>query len=187
MAAFSAYLITGGQSEVAAQWRPGESVTAFLRRALASPTSALVVSGARVLDVEFPPDTRPRAVLSAIGGRGERTFGGILSDVLAVMSTATLDRALATLRDKRVIAADEPLSTRRASKDRRWRIADPALRQRLAFVAPALGDVERRRGDLALEHHQRGYAAWRGRAIEPVVRDALWRLLPNTVSRRRAR
>ena len=41
------------------------------------------------------------------------------------------------------------------------------------------GDVERGRGDLALARITAGFEAWRGRAIEPVVRASLERLLPD--------
>ncbi len=177
--AFDATLITGGQPLVAQDWRPGEPPDEFVRRALESPTNALVVAGARVVDTEFPPDTSPRLVLTAIGGRGERTHTTILRALGGAVSAATLDRALTTLTDKRVVTADEPLSTKAGAKDRRWRVRDPALRFWLALVEPLLGDVDRGRPDLALRRWRESYPAWRGRAVEPVVRDALMRLLPD--------
>src|SRR5690606_30914526 len=120
----------------------------------------------------------PRSVLRAIGGRGERTFTGIQQRLMGVLSTTSLDRSLRILADKRVIAADEPLSTRRARKDRRWRVRDPALRFWLAAIEPNLPDVERGRPDLASESLRSSFPAWRGRAIEPVVRESLERLFP---------
>jgi len=177
--AFDATLITGGQPLVAQDWQPGEQPDEFVRRAFESPTSALVVAGARVVDTEFPPDTNPRLVLRAVGGRGERTHATILRALGGAVSPATLDRALTALTNKRVLGADEPLSTRAASKDRRWRVCDPALRFWLALVEPLLGDVDRGRPDLALRRWRESYPAWRGRAVEPVVRDALMRLLPD--------
>ncbi len=99
--------------------------------------------------IEFPETTHARAVLSAIGGRGERTYTGILQTLNGAISPATLDRALSLLSQKRVLAADEPLSTKRATRDRRWRVSDPALRFWLAIVEPALADVDRGRPDLA--------------------------------------
>ncbi|QTE29375.1 DUF234 domain-containing protein [Pengzhenrongella sicca] len=68
---------------------------------------------------------------------------------------------------------------KKADKDRRYRIADPALRFWFAFVEPALAEVDRGRPDLALERVEAGFASWRGRAVEGVVRDALERLLPD--------
>jgi len=174
MTAFDAYLVTGGQPLLAAEWQPGMSPIEFVQKAFASPVSALVGSGARVLDDEFPEVALARPVLRAIGGRGERAFSKIQQT--AGVSQAALERALTVLNDKRIIAADEPLSTRRAAKDRRWRIADPALRFWLSFVEPSLPDIDRRRPDVALANFEDRYRAWRGRTIEPVVREALLRL-----------
>ncbi|MBU6212875.1 MAG: AAA family ATPase [Actinomycetales bacterium] len=178
--AFDAFLITGGLPLVAQEWEHGMSRDDFLRESFTRSTSALVVSGARVLDSEFPETAYSRAVLAAIGGRGERTFSGIHAAIAGgSMSHTTLTASLRTLATKRVVAADEPLSTKPATKDRRWRIADPALRFWLAFVEPALGEVDRARPDLAIARVNRSYESWRGRAIEPVVRSALTRLLPD--------
>ncbi|WP_251152265.1 DUF234 domain-containing protein [Cellulosimicrobium sp. Marseille-Q4280] len=78
-----------------------------------------------------------------------------------------------------MIVADEPLSTKDATKDRRWRVSDPALRFWLALVDPVLPDVDRGRPDLAAARFDAQFASWRGRAVEPVVREALGRLLPD--------
>lgn len=111
-----------------------------MRRGYERPTSALVVSGTRVLDGELPSTSHARLVLTAIGGKGERTHSRILRALDGSISPTTLDRSLGLLTEKRVIAADEPLSTRSATKDRRWRVSDPALRFWLAMVEPALPD-----------------------------------------------
>ena len=47
------------------------------------------------------------------------------------------------------------------------------------FVAPGLDEVDRGRGDVVLERVRRDWLSWRGRAVEPLVRDALERLLPD--------
>jgi AAA+ ATPase superfamily predicted ATPase len=178
---FDAYLITGGQPLVAQEWHRGMTRDEFLLASLSRSTSALVVSGTRVLDSEFGESTHARTVLSAIGGKGERTFTGIHQSMGgAAIAQSTLSASLASLAMKRVVVADEPLSTKAATKDRRWRIADPALRFWLAFVEPALGEIDRGRPDLAMARVKNGYESWRGRAIEPVVRSALERLLPDT-------
>lgn len=179
MDAFDAYLITGGQPLVAQEWERGMSRQGFLQKSFSSSTSALVVAGARVLDSEFPGDMRAHQILRAIGGRGERSFTGI-AQAAGGLPHDQLVKGLSGLAAKRVVAADEPLSARAASKDRRWRISDPALRFWLAFVEPNLGAVDRGRPDLALARVASGFDSWRGRAIEPVVRDALGRLLPDS-------
>lgn len=180
--AFDAYLITGGQPQVVETWAPGMSPEEFLRASFASPHSALVVSGARVLDSEFRDAAIARQVLTTIGGRGERARVNILTgaQTFGPLSGPTLDEKLEELRTKRVVVADEPLSSRPARSDRRWRIDDPALRFWLAFVEPALDEIDRDRPELALKRFESGYSSWRGRAIEPVVRESIWRLVPNT-------
>jgi AAA+ ATPase superfamily predicted ATPase len=180
MEAFDAYLITGGQPLIAREWRAGQSMMDFLRASLDTSTSGLVVSGARVLDSEFPETSLSRQVLTAIGGRGERTFTGIQRAARGEpLNAASLTASLHVLQEKRVVCADLPLSNKSAPKDRRWRIADPTLRFWLAFVEPGLSEIDRGRGDLAVARVAAGFAAWRRRAVEPVVRDALSRLLPD--------
>lgn len=177
--AFDAYLVTGGQPLVLQEWEPGQSLRGFVETSFRRSTSALVVSGMRVLDAEFPESAVSREVLTAIGARGERTFTRIRGAVRGDIAASTLTASLRTLADKRVVAADEPLSVRPAPKDRRWRIADPSLRFWLAFVGPALAEIDRGRPDLAYARVERGFESWRGRAIEPVVRESLARLLPD--------
>ncbi len=174
-AAFDAYLVTGGLPLLCADWSHGTTVEEYLRRALADQTSALVVSAELALAAEFPPVAHARSVLSAIG-TGERTFGTIQRAV--AVSAATLVRALDLLVDKRVVAAEKPLSTS-ASRETRYRVADPYLRFWLYFLGPHIGEVDRGRGDRVLARIAGGWASWRGRAIEPVVREALSRLLPD--------
>lgn len=40
-------------------------------------------------------------------------------------------------------------------------------------------EIERGRGDLALAHIREDWTRWRGRAVEPLVREALARILPD--------
>jgi hypothetical protein len=176
--AFDAYLISGGLPLIVQDWERGMLPRDFLEDSLSRSTSSLFVSGERILSAEFSADARAREVLTAIGGRGERTFTSIQRAITG-MTQVALTKSLKDLQDKRVIAADQPLSIATAAKDKRWRIADPSLRFWLAFVEPSCGDVERGRGDLALARVTAGFEAWRGRAIEPVVRASLERLLPD--------
>jgi AAA+ ATPase superfamily predicted ATPase len=176
--AVDAFLITGGQPLVAQAWERGMSRKDFLTEQLATSLSPLVVSGTRVLDAEFTEASVARQVLTSIGGSGERTFGGIQNARSGALNADTLSRTLRMLEDRGVVASELPVSTRAGAKLRRYRIEDPALRFHLAFVEPALAEVDRGRGDLALARVRAGYKAWRGRAVEPVVREALCRLMP---------
>ncbi|MFI6548562.1 ATP-binding protein [Streptomyces prunicolor] len=179
--AFDAHLITGGLPLVCQEWREGESRTDFLARALDDPTSPLLVSGERVLAAEFPAALQARHVLSVIGS-GERTFGTIAAKAGSAgrpLQPGSLNAALRTLADKRLIAVDTPLSTRPGDRDRRYRVADPYLRFWLAFLERGIPEIERGRGRIVAEAVERGWTSWRGRAIEPVVRESLARLLPD--------
>jgi uncharacterized protein len=178
--AFDAHLVTGGLPLVAREWDAGMRLADYLDAAFSTSTSALVVAGSRALDGEFPEASTARQVLTAIGGRGERTFTGIQNAARGEpLNASTLSTSLRLLAAKGVVAVDEPLSLRSAAKDRRWRIADPGLRFWLAFVEPALAEIDRGRGDLASRRVADAFSAWRGRAVEPVVREALSRLLPD--------
>lgn len=125
---------------------------------------------------EFPTEVQARQVLTAIGS-GERTFTGI-SKRAGDLAATPLRRSLEVLRSKRIVTTDTPLSTR-PSRETRYRVADPYLRFWLRFGEPVIAYVERGRPDLAMERFEREWRSWRGRAIEPVVREALNRLLPD--------
>jgi len=134
---------------------------------------AQALRGERALAAEMAADGQARLVLSTVGA-GERTFTAI-GQKAGGLQQASLSRALALLRDKRVVAADQPLSTK-ASKETRYRVADPYLRFWLTFIGPHMPELERARGDRVLERIRRSWTSWRGRAVEPVIRDSVDRL-----------
>lgn len=172
--AFDAYLVTGGLPLVCGEWSPGAGLWEYLAAALEEPTSALLVSAERALAAEFPTEAQARTVLGVVGS-GERTFTSIGREAGGIQQ-ASLSRALRLLTDKRVVAADQPLSTRPGAKDKRYRVADPYLRFWLTFLGPRMGEVERGRGDRVLSRIRTSWTSWRGRAIEPVLRESLDRL-----------
>lgn len=174
--AVDSYLITGGLPLLCADWEPGTTRRDFLRIALSAPTSALVVSAELSLAAECPAEANPRTVLTAIGA-GERTFTAIQR--ASGLPGASLARSLDMLTRKTIVAADRPLSTV-ASKETRYRIDDPYLRFWLFFLGPRTSEIDRGRGDRVLERIERGWTSWRGRAVEPVVRQALRRQPPDT-------
>lgn len=174
--AFDATLVTGGLPLICAQWRRGATLREFLDDSLTDPLSALLVSAERSLAAEFPADSMAAEVLRAIGS-GERTFTNIARAAGGISHT-TLSRATGVLEAKGIVAGELPLSLR-PSKERRYRITDPYLRFWLTFVRPHMPEIERRRGDLTLRRVEVSWSSWRGRAMEPLVRDALARLLPD--------
>lgn len=175
VAAFDAYLVTGGLPLICAAWPVGKPAATAMASLIESPISPLIVSADLSLAAEFPPDSQARAVLTAIGS-GERTSA--LIQRAADIPTTSFHRALHLLTERRIIIGDLPLSTRPA-KEMRYRIIDPYLRFWLTFLGPHIDEINRGRADITMARIKRGWASWRGRAVEPVVRDALSRGLPN--------
>jgi uncharacterized protein len=173
--AFDAALITGGLPIICARWKNGEDNQSFLTRELADPMSPLAVSAQLTLAAEFPDQAQARAVLAAIGS-GERSFTNI-ARAAGGIAHSTLTRATDLLIGKGVVAGDLPISLA-PSKERRYRITDSYLRFWLTFLGPHLSELDRMRSDVTLDRILRGWTSWRGRAIEPVLREALARLLP---------
>ncbi|MER7457559.1 DUF234 domain-containing protein [Micromonospora sp. NPDC126480] len=171
--AIDAYLVTGGLPLILDEWPVGASLPEYLAGAVTDPTSALLVSGERALAAEFPPQSQPSLVLRAIGS-GERTFS-LIARATGGMPQASLARAVRLLADKRIVDVTVPLSTR-PSRETRYAVADPYLRFWLSFLGPYLSEIERGRGDLTLARITSSWTSWRGRAVEPVVREALRRL-----------
>lgn len=171
--AFDAYLVSGGLPLILDEWPSGVSAPDYVADAVTDPLSALLVSGERALAAEFPPDSQARLVLSAIGS-GERSYSKI-QQAAGGMAQATLNRALHLLTAKRIVLASTPLSIRR-SRETRYAVADPHLRFWLAFLGPHVPEIERRRGDIVAARVRASWSAWRGTAIEPVIRESLSRI-----------
>ncbi|MDB1087099.1 DUF234 domain-containing protein [Streptomyces sp. ACA25] len=74
--------------------------------------------------------------------------------------------------EKRVLAVDTPLSTR-PGKPARYRVADSNLRLYLAALRSAQELTRRGRPEAAFHLVQRRWTTWRGRAVEPLVRESL--------------
>ncbi|WLQ41239.1 ATP-binding protein [Streptomyces laculatispora] len=182
-AALDAYLVTGGFPEVVTGWRTGEPVAAYLNRQVEDPSSVLLTTGERSLAAEFPARLQAGRVLRAIGA-GERTFSGIAASTGGAdgraLAHGTLAPILAELTEaKRIVAADLPLSTRAAPKLKRYRIADTYLRFWLAHLENAVAQAERGRGEISAARIQQSWPSWRGRAVEPVIRESLARRVPD--------
>ncbi len=174
--AFDAALVTGGLPLICGEWPRGAAVGQYLEQALSNPVSALLVSGERSLAAEFPTEVQARDVLRAIGS-GERTFTSIARAAGGINHTS-LTRALDRLAAKGMVSAELPVSLL-SSRERRYRITDSYLRFWLRFLEPHMAEIERRRGDITLGRIRSGWGSYRGRAVEPLVREALARLLPD--------
>ncbi len=176
--ALEAAMVTGGLPLVCGEWPSGAPLWDFLESSLSNPVSALLVSAERSVAAEFPADAAATDILRAIGSE-ERTFTNIARAAGGV-SHSTLGRAVDLLTTKGIVVGELPISLR-PSRERRYRISDPYLRFWLRFIQPHMPEIERRRGDLTLKRIRTSWAAWRGRAIEPLVRDALARRLPDQI------
>lgn len=174
--ALDAYAVIGGFPVLALEWGRGRTLFEYLTEALSNPTSFLLVSAERALSAELPTDIQARAVLEAIGS-GVRAHGAIM-DRTGLPHTS-LARTLATLVDKGIVRWRTPYSTASASKGRLYVVADPYLRFYLRFLATAADTIERGRGDLVLADVRAGWPTFLGKAIEPIVAEALERMLPD--------
>lgn len=171
--AFDAYIVTGGLPLILDEWPAEAGLWEYIESSVRRPTSALIVSGERAVAAEFPVKAQARTVLGAIGN-GERTFT-LIGRAAGGLNPGALSRSLDILTGKRLVEARLPLSTR-PSKDTRYYIADPHLRFWLSFIGPNMPTIERGRGDQVLAAIKRQWNSWRGRAIEPVIRQSLLRL-----------
>ena len=176
---FDAYLVSGGLPLICSEWGYRMSLWDYLEEAVVDPTSALLVSAERSLAAEFPSEAQAKTVLQAIGS-GERTFANI-ARASGNLQPTSLKRSLDLLIAKHVVEAEIPLSTA-TSRNKRYRVADPYLSFWLTFLGPYIGEIERGRGDRVLARIGASWTSWRGRVIEPVLRDALSRLSPPMIT-----
>jgi uncharacterized protein len=175
--AVDAALVTGGFPELVAAWGEGMTWDGYVADALTTPLSPLLVAGQLSLLGEFPETSSARSVLRAVGS-GERSFTAIATAAGGgnPLPAGTLSPLLHALTDRGVIAVDRPVSTAVDSRNTRYRIADPYLRFWLAFLSDGIPLVERGRGDLVMSRIAASWPSWRGRAVEPLVREAVARL-----------
>jgi hypothetical protein len=170
------YLMVGGLPKVVAARAEHSSRARFLAAATSDEAHPLVFTGSQMLNAEFPPQHAPRKVLEAIGA-GERAFTTIRTR--AAVSQRTLANALDLLATKHVISREDPRSARPISNRTRYVVADPYLRFWLRFLATRDTDIARGRGDLVAADIESSWQSYTGAAIEPVVRAAIDRILPD--------
>jgi AAA+ ATPase superfamily predicted ATPase len=171
-AAFDAQLVTGGYPRLVQELHRSGDVERFLDDQFSDDNSELAVMGQRVLDAEFPREMQAADVLRTIGA-GERVFSSISGR--AGIAHTSLARTLELLAEKRVVAMDMPTSAK-PSKLARYRVADPYLRFWLRIVEPGISDIQRGRADIAKNRLKTAWPTYRGRAVEPLVRESLARL-----------
>ncbi|MFO8075912.1 MAG: AAA family ATPase [Egibacteraceae bacterium] len=175
------HLATGGYPRLLSEARRHPDARSFVVAQLADDQSPLAITGQRMLDAEFRDAEQARTVLEAIGAVevGYPTFSSAVGNLGGDDAAKTaVSRALRVLVEaKRVVAIDVPVGAHpRKTRARRYRITDPYLRFWFRYCRPHLADIARGRDDLAIGRYDRDYPSWRGRAVEPLVHDAVARL-----------
>lgn len=170
--AIEAWALTGGFPNVVRSWPSGANAIEFLSSQLPDASSPLIVSGERKVAAEFPADAFARPVLDAIGS-GTREHGKI--GHRSGLGGSSLERALAMLVEKRAVERERPYSTD-TSKLTHYRIEDAHLRVWSRYVAPNMPAIERGAGEAALVRVLADWEAWKGQAVEPIVRESVLRL-----------
>jgi uncharacterized protein len=173
--AMDACLLSGGLPGILRAWPAGIRALEFAERECADPASPLFGVPEAALLAEFPAPDVARRVIEAVGG-GNRTHANIASEAgsrAGAILSGTLTPILHSLvADKHVLAIDEPLSLR-ATKPALYRVADSSLRFYLAIGRAAHDLSKRGRAEAASGLVLRRWPSWRGRAVEPVIREAL--------------
>lgn len=173
--AFDRYLVIGGFPSLAASWPAGASLEDFLHVALADDQTRFVTDALRVQASEFEQSVQARKVIEVIG-HGETAHGKIAAR--SQITAKTLDAALKVLvEQKQMVHKGLPYAAPPGTKASKYTITDPYLRFWLRFVGPHTTELARGRSDLAVARVLRDWPGYRGRAIEPVVRESVERLL----------
>ncbi|MQY27175.1 ATP-binding protein [Nocardia aurantia] len=173
--AIDAHLVSGGIPGILRSWPPGMSAADFLRQECLDPAAPVFGIPESTLLAEFPAPDQSRRVLEAVGS-GERTHANIAAAAgsrAGAIPSGSLSPLLQRLvTEKRVLAVDEPLSTS-PGKPALYRVDDSNLRLYLAFLRTVHELARRGRPDAAMTVVDRQWHTWRGRAVEPMVRQSL--------------
>lgn len=173
--AIDTHLLSGGLPGILRSWSNGMTAMDFLRQECDDPASALFGVPQQTLMAEFPTPDQTRRVLEGIGS-GNRTrqniavAAGSIEGGLPSGALTPILRRLAA--EKQVVVEESPLSTR-PGKPGVFRIADSNLQLYLAALRGAFELVQRGHAEQAFRLVERRWDSWRGRAVEPLVRESL--------------
>jgi hypothetical protein len=173
--AVDAQLVSGGLPGILNGWPPGTPALPFIATECEDPASPLFSVPESVLLAEFPSPDLARRVLEAVGS-GDRTQANIAAAAggrSGPLPSGTLSPLIRRLvHDRRVLTIDEPLSTQ-PGKPVLYRVADSNLWLYLAMLRTAQEQARRGRPQAAYQLVERRWTAWRGRAVEPLIRESL--------------
>ncbi|HEU5157683.1 MAG TPA: ATP-binding protein [Streptosporangiaceae bacterium] len=173
--AVDAHLVSGGLPGIVRTWPNGMPALEFLRQEAADPAAAVFGVPEAALLAEFPNPDLSRRVLEAIGA-GDRTYANVAATAgsrAGALPSGTLSPLLHTLTaEKQILAVEAPLSTRRG-RPALYRVADSNLRLYLGMLRAVQEQARRGRPEAGFRLIERRWTAWRGRAVEPIVRQSL--------------
>lgn len=173
--AIDRYLVVGGLPLLAASWPRSAGLREFLEQALVDDQTPFATTALRMMASEFEHRLQAAKVIEAIG-HGETAYSRIQSR--SAVKGNTLTDALAVLVEaKRLVARELPYAVPMGRTAAKYTVIDAYLRFWLRFVGPYMAELSRERSDLVVDRIMRDWSVYRGRAVEPVVRDALERLL----------
>ncbi|WP_214107585.1 ATP-binding protein [Acrocarpospora catenulata] len=173
--AIDAHLVSGGLPGILRSWPHAMPALDFLRQESADPAAPVFGVPEAALLAEFPNPDTARRVLQAVGA-GDRTHATIAAKAGSregALPSGTLSPLLRRLtEEKHILALAEPLSTR-PGKPALYHVADSNLRLYLGILRPVYEQVQRGRPDAGFRLIERRWTAWRGRAVEPLIRQSL--------------
>jgi AAA+ ATPase superfamily predicted ATPase len=173
--AIDRYLVVGGFPLLVSSWSQAAGLPEFLEAALADDQTAFATTALRIMASEFERELQAARAIEAIG-HGESAFNRIQSR--SGVKGNTLTGALEVLIEgKRLVAKEHPYAAPPGRTAAKYTVIDPYLRFWLRFVGPHMAELSRGRPDLVVDRVRRDWSTYRGRAVEPVVRGALERLL----------
>ena len=177
--ALDAHLVCGGLPGILRTWPHGMPALDFLKEECDDPAAAVFSVPESTLMAEFPTPDQARRVLESIGSgdRTQATIAAAAGTHHGAIPTGSLSPLLRKLSaEKQILQVEEPLSTR-PGKPALYRVADSNLRLYLAMLRSAQEQVRRGRPDAAFRVIGRRWPSWRGKAVEPLIRESLTRVL----------
>lgn len=177
--AIDRYLIVGGLPPVAASWSSSNGMREFLMEALQDDQTPFVTTALRIMASEFERELQARRVIEAIG-HGESAHGRIQSRS-GVKGNTLADALEVLVGAKQLVARDLPYAAPPSKTAAKYTVSDPYLRFWLRFIGPHIAELSRGRSDLVVDRIMRDWGAFRGQAVEPLVRESLERLLADPV------
>ncbi|MET1075372.1 MAG: ATP-binding protein [Umezawaea sp.] len=173
--AIDAHLITGGLPGIIRSWPHATPPAEFLRQECEDPAAPLFSVPESSVLAEFPAPDQAHRVVESIGGdnRTHANIAATAGNSQGQIPSGTLSPLLRKLtEEKRVLAIDHPLSTT-PGKPALYRIADSNLRFYLPIGRAIQEQARRGRPQVGARVLDRQWTSWRGRAVEPLIREAL--------------